>query len=435
MSDGNVRKIITKTFSEGYYCEGESINGRIDGQAKFYSPQGSLIYEGAFKEDKFWGFGRSYRQDGTLLYEGDFKDNKYDGAGKIYRPIGKLYYEGGFKNNKYSGYGRIYDINGSLKFEGIFADDLQTDDGLQHIEIEGTTYKVFENNDSQQSPGKSPNGKASKDRTVYGMLTHHCGYVVEFPDATLMFDCIGNWPNIRKDVPLYIFISHIHSDHFNRSVFDFYHRSVHTEIFLGFDHENDDIENMLNSLPEEIQNNLSCFDGVERLYSDDGKLLVRSFESTDLGVAFLVEINGKKIFHSGDLADWTKGRDYFEKLMRQFHPKMSQHEITSLYLQQSIELPAEFADRAGPLKNEKIDYAMITLNTTSVESSYRTVETFHSLADIKYWTPMHLFKDYSFIDTYLSAHSEHKKNMIGVTKEKDIRQRISEMRYFPLFTI
>ena len=78
---------------------------------------------------------------------------------------------------------------------------------------------------------------------------------------------------------------------------------------------------------------------------------------------------------------------------------------------------------------------MITLNISSVDSTFRTINTYNELAKIGCWSPMHMFKDYSFIDKYLSEHPEHEKNMIGVSKAKNIRQRISENKFFPLFTV
>ena len=78
---------------------------------------------------------------------------------------------------------------------------------------------------------------------------------------------------------------------------------------------------------------------------------------------------------------------------------------------------------------------MITLNISSVDSTFRTINTYNELAKIGCWSPMHMFKDYSFIDKYLSEHPEHEKNMIGVSKAKNIRQRISENIFFPLFTV
>ena len=58
---------------------------------------------------------------------------------------------------------------------------------------------------------------------------------------------------------------------------------------------------MLETQPDKVKDNLSRFDGKQRLYSDDEKMLVSTLASTDLGVAFIVEIDGKTIYHAGDL--------------------------------------------------------------------------------------------------------------------------------------
>ena len=47
-------------------------------------------------------------------------------------------------------------------------------------------------------------------------VTHiyHSGFAVELPACTLLFDWYtGELPQLRRDLPLVVFVSHEHSDH------------------------------------------------------------------------------------------------------------------------------------------------------------------------------------------------------------------------------
>lgn len=57
---------------------GDLEEGRANGKGKmYYSGIYSLIYEGEFKNNFFQGQGKYYNDDGTIKYEGLFKDGKF----------------------------------------------------------------------------------------------------------------------------------------------------------------------------------------------------------------------------------------------------------------------------------------------------------------------------------------------------------------------
>lgn len=138
--------------------------------------------------------------------------------------------------------------------------------------------------------------------SLSGVYLGHSGFLIESKSATMIFDWSeGKLPEIDTNKPLYVFISHVHADHFNPKVFEIADAHPHAEIFLGYDNEVSEINNMLETQPDKVKDNLSRFDGKQRLYSDDEKMLVSTLASTDLGVAFIVEIDGKTIYHARDL--------------------------------------------------------------------------------------------------------------------------------------
>ena len=110
------------TNKNGMKTIGEFKDGKSNGFAKKYYPNGSLLYKGKWKDGRPNGFGKTYRQNGSLLYEGYFKDAKPDGLGKEYQKNGKIRYEGYFKDGKSNGRGKIYHQNGTLWYEGYFKD-------------------------------------------------------------------------------------------------------------------------------------------------------------------------------------------------------------------------------------------------------------------------------------------------------------------------
>jgi len=59
---------------------GDIIDNQANGIGKMYNNYvGSLIYEGAFKANRFHGEGIYYNDDGIVKYKGVFRDGKFIG--------------------------------------------------------------------------------------------------------------------------------------------------------------------------------------------------------------------------------------------------------------------------------------------------------------------------------------------------------------------
>ena len=289
--------------------EGNFANGMYNGLGKKYS-KGELVYDGNFLNNKFDGFGKWYK-DGQLVYEGNFSNSQYNGLGKKYSK-GQLIYDGNFVNNNYNGFGKYYS-NGKLLYEGNFIDNQFDGDGLLYCDNGKIRYKGYFSNTAIGTRPEYLKKLNSDDKNDYGMFFGHSGFLIELSNSTLIFDYIyGELPEIREDKPLYIFISHCHSDHCNwEKIIEIYDKSYHTEIFFGYDYSDSSINETLDNLPSKIRESVSCFKGEQQLYSDDSLVYIKSLISTDLGVAFLVKCNGKVIFHAGDLAIWDRGLENF----------------------------------------------------------------------------------------------------------------------------
>lgn len=89
--------------------------------------------------------------------------------------------------------------------------------------------------------------------------------------------------------------SHFHADHFNPHIFSWREQKADVRYILS-----KDIWRHRRSCCRDVEAHWLIKDGT---YTDD-LLSVRAFGSTDVGVSFLLETEGLKIFHAGDLNNW-----------------------------------------------------------------------------------------------------------------------------------
>lgn len=99
------------------------------------------------------------------------------------------------------------------------------------------------------------------------------------------FETILNRPG-----KLYVFCSHSHPDHFSKEILEFKRKNNIVFIF------SDDIKQYCDD-----KNIVYLKEGETY---DDGTLKAKAFGSTDVGVSFAVQTQGKTVFHAGDLNFW-----------------------------------------------------------------------------------------------------------------------------------
>lgn len=131
-------------------------------------------------------------------------------------------------------------------------------------------------------------------------IFHSC-FALETEQCIIIFDYWKDSPqhDIRKmlantDKRIYFMASHFHEDHFNPEIFDLQAKSGQRRIILS------------NDIVRRHRANKSDADALLRrneTYTDD-MISVKAFGSTDAGVSFMVETDGKKVFHAGDLNNW-----------------------------------------------------------------------------------------------------------------------------------
>lgn len=125
----------------------------------------------------------------------------------------------------------------------------------------------------------------------------HSGFVVEAEACILVFDywmdpagVMARFANTPKHT--YVFTSHFHEDHFTRDIFD-WRDDRHTYILSK------DILRHRRAAQDEAD----VWMGKGSMWQDD-RIKVIATGSNDSGVSWIVEIEGKRLFHAGDLCNW-----------------------------------------------------------------------------------------------------------------------------------
>lgn len=196
----------------------------------------------------------------------------------------------------------------------------------------------------------------------------HSGYMVEIGGSVLIFDYYkGKLPEIREESKIYVFVSHVHPDHFNRKIFGWEKIYPNIRYILS-----DDVKE---KGPE--GKTISMGPGEETVWEG---LRIRTLRSTDEGVAFLVSLQEQTIYHAGDLNWWhweEEGKVYNEMMKRRY-----QHEV-------------------GRIRGEEIDAAFLPLDPRQEEQYCLGFDYFMRHTDTKHAFPMHMWNQYDVCDRLL----------------------------------
>jgi len=143
---------------------------------------------------------------------------------------------------------------------------------------------------------------------------HHSGYMVELEKSILLFDWWkGDLPVIDPEKDLYVFVSHGHEDHYSENIWALREtypvqyilfEEIASEQGNGRNMQGTDRGDILRVVPHQ-EYDLPGY-GVRTAGANAGAdgLHIETLLSTDQGVAFLVQTEGKTIYHAGDLNIW-----------------------------------------------------------------------------------------------------------------------------------
>ena len=213
---------------------------------------------------------------------------------------------------------------------------------------------------------------------------HHSGFLVETDRFYYLFDYEkGSLPKIDTAKPIFVLSSHSHYDHYNPEVFSLLEEAGMQDIRAIL---SDDIEAPGN------RNVLSVAPGKE--YNLGPQQTLTTFRSTDLGVAFLLEDQGKLIYHAGDLNDWVWEGE----------PEDDNREMTANYRE-------EIRLLSGKLQHREIDVAFVVLDPRQERDYDRGLCYFLEHIPAKAVYPMHYWDDPSILATFLKDHPEYQSQI------------------------
>lgn len=218
----------------------------------------------------------------------------------------------------------------------------------------------------------------------------HSGFLVETDVVTLLFDWWkGELPAMKPGVPLYVFASHRHEDHFNPQIFalDTWKEEVLDDgdrdvYFLLGKGVSLDLRRRLWGISPETAGKIRVCQGGQVLSLPQAE--IETLTSTDEGVAFLVTLpDGRTVFHAGDLNWW-----HWEGEDKGWNRNME----------------ANFKRYTQPLQGRRIDLAMLPLDPRLGEAGFWGPAYFLEKADIRRFLPMHQWGDFDFTRKFLEKH-------------------------------
>ena len=191
---------------------------------------------------------------------------------------------------------------------------------------------------------------------------HHSAFLVETESANLLFDYFeGALPEVPADKPLYVFSSHRHGDHFSEAVFELA-RTSETILFVL----SSDI--WVKRVPAELRDRVVSL-GPDEIWSD-GVGKAETYQSTDEGVAFWCTVDGKEIYHAGDLNHW-----YWEGEDEQWNADMTK----------------AYRAEIEKMRGRKADVAFLPLDLRLEQWFYLGIDDWMKVADAKVIFPMHFW--------------------------------------------
>jgi L-ascorbate metabolism protein UlaG (beta-lactamase superfamily) len=205
---------------------------------------------------------------------------------------------------------------------------------------------------------------------------YHSGFSVETENYLLIFDYYKDYvdsgdkniangamgdENLNINKKILVFSSHSHGDHFN-------------PIILDWRKKRNDIRYILSSDIKIDANNQNIYvmSAYEQVKVEE--VIIKSFGSTDLGISFLVEVDGYKLFHSGDLNWWYWWDDTEEE---------------------KILAESNYKKEISRIKEEKIDIAFFPVDPRLEENYSAGGQYFINELYPRVFIPMHFGDKYN----------------------------------------
>jgi L-ascorbate metabolism protein UlaG (beta-lactamase superfamily) len=194
----------------------------------------------------------------------------------------------------------------------------------------------------------------------------------------------GDFENNKE---VLVFCTHSHGDHFNKLIFDWAKINPNIKYILSSDIK-----------VESCVADISKIDPYEKLQIKD--VVVKAYGSTDIGISFLIKVDGITTFHAGDL-NWWNWYDESDEA--------------------NIKMEKFFKEEIDKLKGETIDIAFFPVDSRLKDSYSLGPDYFIDKIAPKIFIPMHFREDFSITKKFAD-----KKRGIS-TKVLEITHRGEEL--------
>lgn len=214
-------------------------------------------------------------------------------------------------------------------------------------------------------------------------IIHSC-FTVETKDHFLVFDYYAGDIELSKNKKNYVFVTHGHGDHYTPEIFNWEGRDIKYVISSDIEVNREDKKIYIMS-PDEILE----FDDID----------VKTFGSTDLGLSFLVNVDGITIFHAGDLNWWYWNSD-------------SPNE--------KKEMEMAFKGEIASIKGEEIDIAFFPVDPRLEENFHLGGEFFIKEIKPKYFLPMHFGDKFGTSKKFIHKIKNSPSKIVEITNKNQI---------------
>ncbi len=215
---------------------------------------------------------------------------------------------------------------------------------------------------------------------VVTYIKHSC-FCVELDRHVLLFDyCLeGELPAFSPEKKILVFTSHKHSDHFNVGILHLAEQYPDIHFFLGAGLRLNEKYLARNGIS--IDRDAYITNLYKRQECDYADIHVRTLRSTDAGVAYLIDCEGYKFYHAGDLNCWCHPEDGQE-----FNDRMKR----------------EYEEEIDTIRGERIDLAFVPLDPHVGSTYWMGLSYFMQAVGAAHVFPMHMWEEYAYIDRYIA---------------------------------
>jgi len=256
-------------------------------------------------------------------------------------------------------------------------------------------------------------------------LITHSAVLVELDKHSFLFDYTfdGDDFGVYDDVPLLIFVSHGHEDHFSEDIFDIEHPDKHYIIS--------------NDIPVEFPSSIVTAMGPGET-TTIGDVKVTTLPSNDAGVAYIVEAEGKTIYFAGDLNDWRREDANLKNINpnliytvddgRGNTQKMKGDKLIELIKSNKANNPADhrtmmsYRAQVDKLEGMRLDLACVVVDPRLKSMSFNGLDYFLQKADADHILPIHWFGKYDMsarLKSWLASREDAKDKVLVPTHESE----------------